>query len=768
MLAFEVLQGILGFFLALITVLVQALVFAFGYLLVFVGSSGLGRSQQTRVRKSGWLGRFRERGADRDVGFDDVIGLGEAKQELRQLVDMLRNPGLYREVGAELPRGALLVGPPGTGKTLLARAIASEAGVPFFSLSSADFANMFLGVGAYRVRQIYRKARRTPRAVVFIDEIEALARTRSTGFDFGGDSNTLSALLTELDGFSVDSCVVTLAATNLVEQVDSAVLRPGRLDWQVYVGPPNEKEREQLFAYYLGRVKSEADPAVAAHQAANFTPAEVRRAVNEGALRAVRANRKRLTDGDLSEGIDRVAATLERKLGTFVVSRPLDSQVRFDGVIGCDEAKAEVQEYIDFLRSPARYRAIGARVPHGFLFVGPPGTGKTLLARAIAGEAGVPFYVLSGSEFVEGYAGTGASRVRQVYTQARKHPAAIVFIDEIDALAARRGSVGAEASQALNQLLVELDGFGRSNVLTIGATNRLSVLDSALLRPGRLDRTVAVPLPDLDGREQLFGHYLAAVRSVEGIHYRQLARASWNMSGAEIAAAVNEASFVALREGRDRVTQFDLNQGIERVAFGLSSRRRVNAEDRRLVAIHEAGHAVVEYHARPGRLLHKLTIVPGLEGAGYSWSLRDEEALSFETREDLLAAITVLFAGRVAEELYFGQITVGAGNDLARAARLAHQYVWELGMHPEAPGSYRELAELGLLSDSSRARLDLLGEEILRDSKERARRILASHGDEHARLVRALLERESLYGEEILRALGPQTDGIAMNAYDDE
>ncbi|BAC90590.1 AAA family ATPase [Gloeobacter violaceus] len=769
MLAFEILQSFVNFLGFLLLILVQGMVFAFAYLLIFVGGTGLGKGAKARRPSSGgplarWLGRYREGERDREVRFCDIVGLEEAKQELEQLVDVLKRPESYRVVGAEPPRGVLLVGPPGTGKTMIARAIANEAGVPFYSLAAADFANMFLGVGSQRIRQIYRTARRHPRAIVFIDEIEVLAKARGTGLGtFEGDSNTLNAFLNELDGFAINPGVITIGATNLEDQVDAAVMRPGRLDWQIYIGPPAEADREKLFRFYLERTCNTADPAAAAKLAVNFTPAEIRRAVNEAGLLAVRGGRVEIAESDLTTAVDKVSATLERRSGTFIIGRSGDLAVRLAEVIGCEEAKGEVQEFIDFLRSPDRYRRIGAKVPRGFLFVGPPGTGKTLLAKAIANEAGVPFYALSGSDFTEVWVGLGASRVRQVYRQARKHKAAIVFIDEIDALAARRGlDSSGEADRTLNQFLVELDGFGRSNVLTIGATNRLDTLDPALLRPGRLDRTVAVPLPDLDARERLFEHYLARVQAVVGINCRQLARASWNMSGAEVAASVNEASFIAVRDGRGQVTQFDLNQGIERVLFGLNSRRKVNAEDRRLAALHEAGHAVVEYHARPRRILHKLTISPDLEGtAGYSWSIQDEEQLSFETREGIRAEIQVLFGGRVAEELFYGTVTTGAGADLARAAHLAHRYVWQLGMGEEFLADYAQMAAAAaggrVISERTKERLDLAVEKLLREAKSEARTILEAHRDEHERLTAALLERESLYGEDILRVLRGET-----------
>ncbi len=456
-------------------------------------------------------------------------------------------------------------------------------------------------------------------------------------------------------------------------------------------------------------------------------------------------------------GISRLQNRQARRRGVWpwrYFERESDRGVRFDDVIGCDEAKREVQEYVEFLREPRRFREIGAKVPRGFLLVGPPGTGKTLLAKAMATEADVPFYALSGSEFTEVFVGVGAARVRQVYRQARRHPAAIVFIDEIDALATARGrQFGIEADQTLNQFLVELDGFGPSNVLTIGATNRVDALDPALVRPGRLDRTVAVSLPDLEARERLFGHYLNQVKAVEGINKAQVARAAWNMSGAEIAAAVNEASFIAVRDGRPRITQFDLNRGIERILFGSSSQRKINAPDRRLVAIHEAGHAVVDYCVRSDRFPHKLTIVPVGTAAGYSWSVQDEDKLSYKTRATVFADLQVYFAGLVAEELFHEAGATPPGEDLRQAARLARWYIWESGISGEFLANYEQM---GNLSESTRERLDRAVEQVLAQAKAEARATLESHRAEHARLVDALMERESLYGDDILRALkGP-------------
>ncbi|MBU6427961.1 MAG: AAA family ATPase, partial [Cyanobacteria bacterium REEB65] len=370
-------------------------------------------------------------------------------------------------------------------------------------------------------------------------------------------------------------------------------------------------------------------------------------------------------------------------------------EVNFSDVLGADEALREAREVVEFLHDAKEFAAVGARVPRGVLLVGPPGTGKTLLAKAIAHEAKVPFYRLSGAEFVEVFVGVGASRIRSLYKKARKHPAAIVFIDEIDALGRSRvfGQFGGqESNQTLNQFLVELDGFGSDSgmVITIGATNMEETLDPALLRPGRFDRKIHVGLPDMRGRQAILEHYLAAVKADPRLDVPALARACTQMSGADLATLVNEAGILAVRHGRKVVSQDDLSLAMERLGIGLERPLRLSEEERRIVAYHEAGHALVGLAVAPTKRLHKVSIIPtGRQALGYTWAV-DRQDRFLSSTDELCADLAVLMGGRAAEERVFGRATSGAASDLERAAAIADRMVLELGLGGLGPRYFRD------------------------------------------------------------------------------
>ncbi|HEY9900263.1 MAG TPA: AAA family ATPase [Pantanalinema sp.] len=444
----------------------------------------------------------------------------------------------------------------------------------------------------------------------------------------------------------------------------------------------------------------------------------------------------------------------------FDPSRETNHDVRFTDVLGVDEAKREAQEVVDFLKNAKDFERIGAKIPKGILLVGPPGTGKTLLAKAIANEAGVPFYSLSGADFVEVFVGVGASRIRSLYKKARKHPAAIVFIDEIDALGRSRSSNqfgGQEGNNTLNQFLVELDGFGRdANVITIGATNFEESLDAALLRPGRFDRKIHVGLPDLKGREALLAHYARKVKLDRGVDLRALARAAANMSGADLASVVNEASILAVRGHRSQVRHEDFSKAMERLGIGLENAGQLlSPDERRVVAFHEAGHAVVGLRTQPHKRLHKASIIPtGRHALGYTWSVEREDR-HLVTREEYASELAVLMGGRVAEEMVFGEVTSGAHSDLKRATKIAELLVWELGMLGGFPVNYKELS----CSEATRERLDRAVEQLLREAYEQAREVLVERRSDLDRLAQGLLDHEVLYENDIqavLRGLRPE------------
>ena len=365
------------------------------------------------------------------------------------------------------------------------------------------------------------------------------------------------------------------------------------------------------------------------------------------------------------------------------------SRITFADVAGVDEAKDELTEIVDFLKSSERYTEIGARIPKGVLLVGPPGTGKTLLSKAVAGEAGVPFFIISGSEFVELFVGAGAARVRDLFEQAKKNAPCIIFIDELDAIGkSRSGSMGVvggndEREQTLNQLLTEMDGFASKDkpVIVLAATNHPEVLDAALLRPGRFDRQVLVDRPDLSGRKTILEIYAKKVKLAEGVDLDRIAQATSGFAGADLANLVNESALLAARAKRTKVEQGDLGEAIERVVAGLEKKSRVLQEDeKKVVAYHEVGHAIVGHLMPGGSKVAKISIVPrGMSALGYTLQLPTEERF-LNSREDLEGQIATLLGGRSAEEIVFGKITTGAANDLQRATDIAEQMVGTYGM----------------------------------------------------------------------------------------
>ncbi len=446
-------------------------------------------------------------------------------------------------------------------------------------------------------------------------------------------------------------------------------------------------------------------------------------------------------------------------------------RVTFEDVAGIEEAKDELKEIVDFLKDPQKFQRLGGRIPKGCLLVGPPGTGKTLLARAIAGEANVPFFTISGSDFVEMFVGVGASRVRDMFEQGKKHAPCIIFIDEIDAVGRHRGAgLGGgndEREQTLNQLLVEMDGFeANDGVILIAATNRPDVLDPALLRPGRFDRQIVVPNPDIGGREQILRVHLKKVPAAPDVDARTIARGTPGFSGADLANLVNEAALLAARKNRRAVTMVEMEEAKDKVLMGAERRSMVMTEkEKELTAYHEAGHAIVGLHVPKHDPLHKVTIIPRGRALGVTMSLPERDRLSF-SKIEFESKIAMTFGGRVAEEIIFGpeNVTTGAGNDIHQATSMARRMVTEFGMS-EKLGRVRYSANeqevfLGhavtQTQNISEATAELIDAEIRRlveEGEKTARRILTDQIDDLHALAKALLEYETLSGEEVAAVL---------------
>ncbi len=439
----------------------------------------------------------------------------------------------------------------------------------------------------------------------------------------------------------------------------------------------------------------------------------------------------------------------------------------FEDVAGIDEAKQELEEVVEFLRDPQKFQRLGGQIPKGVLLVGPPGTGKTLLARAIAGEANVPFFTISGSDFVEMFVGVGASRVRDMFEQGKKNAPCIIFIDEIDAVGRHRGAgLGGgndEREQTLNQLLVEMDGFeANEGVILIAATNRPDVLDPALLRPGRFDRQVVVPNPDVLGREKILKVHLRKVPLAPDVDPKVLARGTPGFSGADLANLVNEAALLAARKNRRMVSMQEMEEAKDKVMMGSERRSMVMSEDeRRLTAYHEAGHALVGLSMPKSDPLHKVTIIPRGRALGMTMSLPEKDRYGY-ARQELTSRIAMMFGGRVAEELIFGpeNITTGAGDDIRQATNMARRMVTEWGMSEKlGPLRYSDNEEEVFLGHSvtqrknvSDATAKLIDDEIrsiVEVGEREARRVLSERMDALHAVARALLDYETLSGDEV-------------------
>ena len=445
------------------------------------------------------------------------------------------------------------------------------------------------------------------------------------------------------------------------------------------------------------------------------------------------------------------------------------NKVTFADVAGCDEVKEEVQEIVDYLKSPNRYQSLGGRVPHGILLAGSPGTGKTLLAKAIAGEAGVPFFSISGSDFVEMFVGVGASRVRDMFEQAKKNAPCIIFIDEIDAVGRQRGAgLGGsndEREQTLNQLLVEMDGFESNHtVIVIAATNRPDVLDPALQRPGRFDRQVVVPLPDIRGREQILKVHAKKVPLDESVDLTSLARGTPGFSGADLANLVNEAALFAGRRNKIKVDQSDFEDAKDKIYMGPERRSMVMHEDeKRATAYHEAGHAIVAESLPFTDPVHKVTIMPRGRALGLTWQLPERDRISMY-KDQMLSQLSILFGGRIAEDIFIGRISTGASNDFERATQMAREMVTRYGMSDKMGVMVytenedevflgRSITRSQNISEKTQQEIDAEIRRILDEQYQVAYKILDENHDKMEIMCKALMDWETIDRDQVLEIM---------------
>lgn len=478
------------------------------------------------------------------------------------------------------------------------------------------------------------------------------------------------------------------------------------------------------------------------------------------AVSSLMKGRSMSLNNSISSGVTDFSKSMAKKF-----SKETNLKIRFADVAGMDEAKLEIEEFVDFIKHPEKYKELGAKLPKGALLAGPPGTGKTLLAKACAGEAGVPFFFVSGSEFVEMFVGVGASRVRDLFKQAKESSPAIIFIDEIDAVGKKRSaklSTNSEADSTLNQLLVEMDGFGTdSNVVVFAATNRKELLDSALTRPGRFDRSIDVTLPDIDGRRDIFKVHLKPLKLENDgkfeKHAKRLASLTPGFSGADIANICNEAAIQAVRKQHTFVEDQDFEVAVERVIGGLEKKRNVNIEERRVVAVHESGHGVIGWFLEGASPLLKLTIIPRSKGAlGFAQYLPNEQSL--ETYQELEDKIVAVLGGRCAELEFFGRVTTGAYDDLQKAYKIAHSMVTKLGMSDKIGYLSLEENEFGVktYSDETNREIDQECKRIIDKCTQRCIELIKLHKNKIENLSNILLEKETIDLKVITEVLGPR------------
>ena len=716
------------------------------------------------------------------MSFDDVAAQHQAVTELRELAQFLSDPDRFRKLGARIPKGVLLYGPPGCGKTLLARSVAGESGAAFYSISGSDFVEMYVGVGAARVRDLFRNARENAPAIIFIDEIDSVARKRKSGpgaAEGSGEeqSQALNQLLTEMDGFSPDEGTIVIAATNRPDDLDQALLRPGRFDRAISVDRPDEAGRGEILRLHArGKpMAPEIDIDEIARRAIGLTGADLESVMNEAALLAARAERADISQAELDGALTRILEAPERQRRLTMRDRTIGQQsltterVTFADVAGVGQALTELTEIRDFLIDPERFAGIGARFPRGFLLVGPPGVGKTLLARAVAGESNAAFLSVAATEFTEVFVGEGSGRVRDLFGRARAMAPSIVFIDEIDAIGARRESSPdghREREQTLNQILIELDGFrDRDGVIVMAATNRPEILDSALVRAGRFDREITISLPDRKGRRDILQVHVGTKRLAPDVDLDALAGMTRGLSGADLANVMNEAALLSARRGAHLISMSALEEAVERSTMGISRSHVLSDDERLTVAYHEAGHAVVSQTVPGGRLPHMISIIPSGRSLGRAWMSDTHDRLVF-SRSSMIDEMAILLGGRSAEQLVFGQAGSSAQGDLAEVAKIAHLMVRELGMsdaigpigYPEEPDDNGRTVTF---SDETARVIDVEVRRLVEQAMQRADSVLRAARPALERMASALLESETLSAMQIERILAGEAPAPA-------
>ncbi len=745
--------------------------FIFAMYYYFAQGGGIGTFKVNKIRKE-----------DINVHWDDIMGMEEAKRDAQEVVNLLKDHAKAPKQSSNLIKGTIMIGPPGCGKTYLAKAIATECGLPLISAVGSDFVAMFMGQGAARMKSLFKQAREMARihngCIIFIDEIDAFARERASKDNHPALSSadlshnaTINQFLTEMDGLRKGTNnVVILAATNIPEEeLDPAIMRSGRFDRKIRVEKPNAKERAIILQYYLSKTKAQADidVNVFAEKCKWFSPSDIQNLVREADIIALRYKHAAITPDDLKESLDRIMISIEKTGGEKILSEKVN--VHWNEVVGMENAKKEAGEVVELLKDRNKLKAVGGRIVKGVIMFGPPGCGKTYLAKAMATECGFPFISKSGSEFIEMWVGVGPKRVRDLFKEARALARAengcIIFIDEIDAIAKPRSfgedSFGepSEYNATINQLLTEMDGLRQSenNIILLAATNaQESALDQALMRPGRFDRKIYITLPNLNERKDLFKFYLSHIQTDDSCNIDLLASKTLYFSPSQIDSMVREAGIFALRDKREIITFKDLSNAYDRIEYGDKSNILMTENEKLWTAYHETGHAIIGYLLHPSNDVIKATIIPRKGSLGMV-SSRPIEELHSSNKEKLLADIKVSIAAYVAEKIQFNSTSSGVGggpgSDFHHAMKIAWFMVWSLGMGKSGlVGDFQALRlSNGLynVSENTKQILEHDVQEILQTCMKEVEITLLKHKDLLDYFAKELLQKQELEYDEI-------------------
>ncbi len=681
----------MGIYLVIFLVLgvVQAILFSW-FQMYFMMGGGMNKM----------LGKDSAETAKADVKWDDVIGMENAKRDAWEIVQFIKDASKVKAMGGTMIKGVLMVGPPGCGKTYLAKAMASECKLPFLSAVGSEFVAIFMGMGAARIKSLFKKARQLAAVeggcIIFIDEIDAFATPRVEDQGFGGGIShnaTINQFLTEMDGLRKrENHIVVIAATNMPpEKMDTAIMRSGRFDRKISLEKPTAKEREALISYYLKKVA--ADPSIdvplIAEKAQWFSPADIHNMVREASVLVMRDKRSSVTQEDMLKAMNDVMSNIEKTGEDKILSNKVN--VKWNEVIGMTSAKEEAWELVELLKDRNRVKSVGGKIVKGILLLGPPGCGKTYLAKAMATESGFPFISAMGSDLVGIFVGEGAKKMKSIFKEARQLAKAeggcIVFFDEIDTFATHRVEErgyggGISHNATINQFLMEIDGLRQqeNNIVVIAATNISETkLDPAILRAGRIERKIYVNLPNLNERIELFKYYLTKVTTDASVDPQMLGRKTLWFSPSDIDSMIREAGLISLRDKRDHINSKDLSDAYDRILYGAKSNTILSPAEKEWVAYHESGHAIIGYILHPTDDVIKATIIPRKGALGFV-APRPREEVHIRKKEWFQAQIKVLLASYAAETIKYATTGSGVSADFQAAMEFARDMVWQYGM----------------------------------------------------------------------------------------